>query len=226
MTYTVDAAALANSFKDVRQAYRLVSAYQDRVLKMMGFLADQFPEVSYYHWSPAFCDLPSRKGSTSPAKRSPDEMLPFYSASIFYLPVANHDPHKSSWMLEIHHRADAGKFNEHSRPSGGDPDPAAAHDAASGSSELHLVAWLRDATADNENWYYAVWKPTDWPSDEDILSPVSSGKFSRIRRSVNLKDLANREAVEEMAKNFRKLLKKEGFPLEQLDPDELAETVA
>ena len=39
-----------DALRDVRDAYRIVHAYQRRILDTMNLIGDAFPEASFYYW--------------------------------------------------------------------------------------------------------------------------------------------------------------------------------
>lgn len=191
---------LKMALADVRRAYRLVAAYQRRMLNASRILARSFENMRFYFWAPHHYDPPPRRDTNLVEKWSWDG-LPYYAFSIFYLENgADHNHQKpGEWMLEINFEADTA-FDGNG--NGNDPDPAEFKDVRDSESVLRICAWLCKVGQKDGNWYNARCA-YDWPEKEGIYTSLEGGRFGAIIEKYPLSELNSVEALENAAENFK-----------------------
>jgi hypothetical protein len=208
---------LSKSLADVRMAYRLVAEYQARVFAILKFIEQRLPEFEFLYWSPARWDTPPNRGS-NPLRKWPADGLPFYTFSLLCTQAGENRETLSEWMLEIHHEADDGVQNDDFVDNNTGPIFSRLAPAAESRSEVHLLAWRRNAGAGSTGWRW-LWDNSDWPEQDDVLEDSEDGHLSIIRRRIDLSTLSSREGVEAAVDDFRRLMTGVGVPLVSADND-------
>lgn len=151
---------LATALTDVRRAYRLLWAYQRRVLDTVTRIAAAFDDLSFVHWLPHDFDRPAG-ASTNPAEKWAGDLLPMLSASFLYLPssadrtMAN----KGQWMLDVAVVSDSG-YPEGDQLS--EPDPAKFEPVEVSNSSIELYVF-QSLSRRPIRWINDLWHGVEWP---------------------------------------------------------------
>jgi len=206
MTNTPDFEA---AIEDVRRAYRIVWAYQRRVLDVIEAITTEFPETRHYWWQTnSFDCLPARK-TTDPLGRWAWDGLPLYNFSILRLSEDGPDrylPKLGRWMLEISHNADHGWDEEAS----GEPDASRFPQVDTVVSSLSVCLWRCDANTGQE-WWAGAWNDIEgWLGDGEIgqhadpFSDEATG-LTGIGITRNVADIKTAEDASSLANDLRRL---------------------
>jgi hypothetical protein len=200
----VDRDDLNQALLDVRKAYRLLFLFQRRILDLVQELGGKLGQ-EFYVWLPAG-DNETISWLRNPLQTSAWKMLPINDASFLFLPPdADHNtPRKGEWLLEILFYDD-GEPDESSEELTlqGFRDPAESH------SKIYLCAFVAQEDLGEMNWHSAVYQKTEWPEQEGV--PEARGEGLRvIGLSVDLADLPDSSAVENLAERFRNLVNAQG----------------
>lgn len=183
---------------EVRYAYRLIWAFQERLLDTVRFLSEQFEGRSFYHYShPVFGRFP--RGATVPFGMSKETFLPLYGAS-FLFTGGEKDSHlvlKDRWLLEVHIVPDTAYLNAFEKSETFTPDGVSPEQTE---SIIRLVAWkCKEDLPDNSNWLYQVWESLEWPAQGDYRIPETltqlEGKIVNIAIGRSLADLTTRDEI-------------------------------
>ena len=182
-----------DAMTDVRRAYRLVWAYQRRMLDMVQAVVKAFPETTHHYWTPTeFDGLPRR--ASDPIGCWAWDALPYYSVS--WLRVVEgleekHMPLAGRWMLEIQHEADNGW-----KDGKDEPDARIFEKAENSSSTLSIIIWKSEVEKPG-NWY-AAWNAysKDWPDAE--TDPNAVDEESGLRAVIVSQDMAEFASVEDV----------------------------
>jgi hypothetical protein len=194
---------LSNALKEVRLAYRVVWAFQRKILDLCATISDKF-DREFYYWYPIETDMTpmGRKDPTN--DRWAWDFLPLYYFSILYLGPGNETyiPRAGDWMLEISIRAD----DSVDLSGNTEPNPAKFDSPEKGSSKLTLYGWFCTRTK-NGNWVDDVWDKLDWPKNENILVHHKESGIKVVGKSFGLTDLISPEAVSSVVNQFKELLR-------------------
>lgn len=149
---------LNDALCDVRKAYRIIVAYQRRIIDMAKIIQNSFGYKYFYRVNHNY----NATGTGSPTNRPSIDMLPLYTGlSMFFLPQESdpHSPKKNEWMLEVIFYNDTGFKNIY----GQEPDITSFNDADKSESKLWLCAFGVIEDLNNMNWYDQVYQNTKWP---------------------------------------------------------------
>lgn len=193
---------LRSSLVDVRRAYRLVWAYQRRVMDVVQFVASNFPTHEFYAWTPLkFMGSPQL--TTNILRRWAWDGLSFYKASVFFKPIGA-DPDKlveGQWYLEVHIDSDTAKFPEGKT----EPDASKFEDASTTHSRIVLVAWLNTGKA-RANWYHQMWNPSAWPESDREVVEQSHMPVSCAQLTFDLADFSAKPPIEVAVGDFKQMI--------------------
>lgn len=158
-------AKLDELLANVRDAYRLIWAYQRRCLDTAQLIADQFPELSFYQWSSLLSNQPPQRG-TSPFKKWTWDYLPLHSTS--FLSVRNGErryaPKAGEWMLEIRLRTDTAVVPADRI----EPDPTGLEPSASSQTTMALIGWkCVKRFGKDDTWYHSVWRVSPYAEEDE-----------------------------------------------------------
>jgi hypothetical protein len=184
----------------------------------MRSVEERFPELRFLYWSPARWDTPPNRGSNPLLKWALDG-IPYYTFSILYVEATPARGTNSTWMLEVHHRADTALYDDTFMVNSDEPSLAKMPASGESASELHLVAWLRHDAAEETDWRQDVWAAHDWPTEDRVLEPVQAGTISRLRHRLDLAELTSRTELEQAVDQFRVALIENDFPLKASDSE-------
>ncbi|AJC79780.1 hypothetical protein IE4803_CH02591 [Rhizobium etli bv. phaseoli str. IE4803] len=190
---------LTQALEDVRAAYRLLYAYQQRTLDTISLVIDQFTDRTFYQWANLLCAMPPARG-TSPFGRWTWDFLPIYNTSFLFTKAgdASNHPQESDWLLEVKLGTDSG----HAEFWGGNIEPSIADlgDVAETRSSLSLIVWKCVETfPKNSNWYNHVWYDHPWPTRDELEAGtpavVADGKIRSFQVDAPLEELHDRASV-------------------------------
>lgn len=192
---------LESALADVRTAYRLLWAYQQRALDVVRTMVSHFDDLSFYYWDS------NRNGRPGGGWRDPSSdpswsLLPTADISLLYL-SAGADPNlpkAGDWMLECRLWSDT--EIDAGLPADFRLELTAASEAAR--SLLKLYAW-RCVENVKLNWYRDLWRNTAWPSSDDKFEPIDRG-FEVVSKTFDLTDLGDEFAILNAANMFKSFL--------------------
>lgn len=192
---------LNQALLDVRKAYRLLFLFQRRILDLVQELSGRLGQ-EFYVWLPAG-DNESITWLKNPLQASAWKMLPIHNASFLFLPAGAdpNAPRQGDWLLEV-------VFYDDGEPevSSGEPAPQEFRDPAESRSKIQLCAFVAKQDLGEKNWYHDLYGETDWPEADE--RPEASDEGLRVLSlSVDLADLPDSSAVENLAERFLKLVK-------------------
>lgn len=191
---------------EVRYAYRLIWAFQERLLDTIRFLSEQFEGRSFYHYShPVFGRLP--RGATVPFSMSTETFLPLYGAS-FLFTGAEKDSYlvfKDRWLLEVHIEPDTAYLNALEKSETFTPDGVPPEQT---DSIIKLVAWkCKEDLPANSTWLFYVWESLAWPVQEDYRIPETltqlDGKIVSTAIGRSLAELTTRDEIVAFAREAK-----------------------
>lgn len=158
-------AELSGLLANVRDAYRLIWAYQRRCLDTVQVIADQFPELSFYQWSSLLSNHPPQRG-TSPFNRWTWDYIPLHSTSFLSIRSGDnrHAPRAGEWMLEIRLRTDTAVVPTDKV----EPDPTRLEPSASSQTTMGLIGWkCVKSFRKDDSWYHSVWNVSHYPDEDE-----------------------------------------------------------
>lgn len=166
---------IASALENVRHAYRVVWAYQRRMLDTINAITAEFPDTRHYWWRPNMSDCIKSHANSDPVQdRWAWDSLPLYNFSLLRLPREPRigkdrdliQPRKGDWMLEITHEADSTSLENHSVD--GEPDALDFRAVREGETSLSLFLWRCDREIGETTWADA-WDNVgmDEPEDDD-----------------------------------------------------------
>ena len=194
---------LATALTDVRRAYRLLWAYQQRVFDIVAKVAGCFEELNFYFWDAELGGRPCT-GGTHPGVRPGWSLLPVSDISILYLSSKDPNaPKAGDWMLECRIRSDTGIDMD-----ADGIEPTYQHLAEDAASVLELYAWRcrRDSRL---NWYHGLWERVSWPQ-KMVFSVEVTDDFTVIGATFDLTELATEDAVLDAVASFKSMLAAHG----------------
>jgi hypothetical protein len=197
----VDQDDLKQALLDVRKAYRLLFWFQRRILDLVQELSGKLGQ-EFYVWLPAG-DNESIGWLRNPLQTSAWKMLPIHNASFLFLPPGadRNAPRKGEWLLEI-------QFYDDGEPeeSWEEPTPQEFKDPTESHSKIYLYAFVAQQDLGAINWYHDLYYETDWPAVDEVPETTAEGLLA-VGLSIDLADLPNSAAVENLAERFRNLVK-------------------
>lgn len=201
-----------DALRDVRNAYRIVAAYQERVDRTVQAVAAEFPVHRYHAWTPVQRQwLPALRGPTAFRDRSPWDGLPFKNYSVLFTPL-DADPDRirqSDCMIEVSVEADEAYdvWDEDLYGREAYPDPGKLKPAAESDSMLTMVAWVADKNLPkNRTWFQHVWNEHDWPDEDGVVQPQAGSGCSNFRMRWSLEDVLAAPDVSVFTKEFKTAL--------------------
>ncbi|KQU93897.1 hypothetical protein [Devosia sp. Root105] len=196
---------LGSTLVDVRRAYRLVWAYQRRVMDVVQFISSNFQNHEFYAWTPLkFNGSPQL--TTNILRRWAWDGLSLYKASIFFRPVGA-DPDKlvkDQWYLEVHIDSDTVEFPE----GKAEPDASKFPDVTTTRSKIVLIAWLNTGAA-RANWYHQMWNTSEWPEGDREIVEQSHMPVSCIQLTYDLADFSGKPPIELAVAEFKGMIRAE-----------------
>lgn len=197
---------LTEALADVRKAYRLIWAYQRRMMDLIQVIADDFEGLQFYAWSPLHTRRPTQLTSNPLKGKWAWDMVPFYKVSFLYKPegASPHDLAEGDWLLEIHLDSDTAGFEAQR----GEPDAGKFPDADTSRSTLSLIVW-QCTEAIKANWANDVWKYGSWPAADGIAEQLADFTVQVIRVSTALEDLHDKAALRASIDDFKALIRSE-----------------
>ncbi len=189
------------ALRDVRKAYRLVWAYQRKVMDLVQVISDEFETHDFYAWAPFATARPGQLSTNPMRHKWAWDALPFYKASFLYkgINASNQELKANDWLLEIMLDADDVDFDELGR---GEPDAAKFPDAATTKSMLTLMAWK--CTEDTSlNWYYGVWEKQEPPENDREVLVSSTPPLAATKMTFDLAQLGDRAAILSAVAEFK-----------------------
>ena len=194
---------------DVRKAYRLVAAYQERVARTIQALSAEFPSHRYYTWAPLQIDRLITKGKAPHLDRSPWDALPLYHYSVLLLPRGA-DPmriRKGQCMIEFNIETDTSFDIEDDEQLGpdGHPDPAKLVPAADSGSALRIVGWFAEKTPyGGKSWFDDLWMEHDWPDEAGHVKKLEGECCSSFMMRCPLNEVFGAPDLAVFATRFKK----------------------
>lgn len=181
---------LDGALAEVRKAYRLVAAYQRRVLDVVDLMASSLGDLKFYQW---YAEL-GRPGNGGTPPRGEWSMLPMADMSLLYLPQgANpNTPKAGDWMLECRIRSDTGV-------SASTSSSLTLDSAAAARTTLNLYAW-NCVRSNKRNWYHGLWSQQEWPEIGGLVTLDSD--FQVVSRAFDLAELRDRTSINAAADAF------------------------
>lgn len=157
---------------EVRYAYRLISAFQERLLDTVRFLSEQFEGRTFYHNThPIFVRLP--RGGTSPFGLPTETFLPLFGASLLFAgdEVDHHLVLKGRWLLEIQIAPDTANIRAINNDGSFKSEEGTPEES---DSVIKLIAWkcVENLPA-GSNWLFQVWTDLNWPTQVDFNTPAT-----------------------------------------------------
>ena len=203
---------LTETMRNVRQAYRFLGDFNNRLQGVLQVLQDEFPSHSHCWWTPFPRDgFLSRKRTTAFLKGSSLDSLPFRNFLILYSPVSEPKARSNSWLLEVEVDLDVG-FHVGSEDRDGWPDPNNHSPVCASESRIHLAAWRCDKVEGSPSWKDA-WdsqKPLDPECQHKKQRRAENGfEFSVVVDYEPLEKLGNREKVQQFAQRAKDHFRKE-----------------
>lgn len=199
---------LNETLTEVRKAYRLIAAYQRRLLDMAKVIQGHFDYKSYWHYNTSY-DIRSNRIATD---RWSIDMLPMYHGFLMlFLPQkASHDfPKRGEWMLEIRFDNDSGYKMNNNR----EPEPLEFDNPADSKSFMALNAFGVLKDMENMNWLNMVHRNTDRPSDEKIVRNAELWTWAA-GKSYNIAELIDENALREKINDFENFIKEKKIELQ------------
>ncbi|MDO5612783.1 MAG: hypothetical protein Q4G14_06005 [Paracoccus sp. (in: a-proteobacteria)] len=201
---------------DVRQAWRIVVAYQKRVLFLLQEIEAGFPELAASSWEPGLYARPPR-GQTQPWKKwAWDGLSYFATINWFTLP----DTRKwdafppGNWFIVTRIIADDGYHAAYKNKAGSiyGPDPAQMPPADTSKSYLELMVYKAGKDVEQGLTPYKIWKsdPYDNDAETGVWVPLGNSATRRIWWDVSLADLFTETGTADFILKVREELKKEG----------------
>ncbi len=199
---------LDETLAQVRQAWRIVAAYQQRVFFLLDEIEHAFPELSRSHWQPERYNRTPR-GTTNPSTRWVWDGLPYYEMSTWFTPSEKRpgDQLKSSeWFMVAYLCTDTG-FEEAPRRRGpfSGPDPLAMPSASETQSQLWLYVYKVENGPNLGITPWQLWaKDPDWHNTpEKWSSPEKLAGISKIHWIEPLKTLFEDGGTEQFISKVR-----------------------
>jgi hypothetical protein len=191
---------LSNALADVRNAYRLLWSYQKRIFDIIRLMVDEFEDMDFYYWQIMHAARPCNWG-TDPFGRWAWDMLPMVKASYLYLPsnVDRNLTRPGQWMLEFSLESDTG-FED--PEDGTEPDVGGFKPSSECASLLKMYAWYCTGAA-KLNWFGGVWQQIAWPETDGELVESADPPFRLVRKTFDISDLPDKEAVRSAALEFK-----------------------
>ena len=157
---------LADALADVRRAYRLLAAYQKRIIDYTQSIANHL-QFEYYHADPRF-DLPNKNNPYGrwawdylPLSRWDFLFLKHQEANLYPNLDVNSFPLEGDMLLAIVHEPDSGLV---AALNGVEPNPAGFTPAQDCQSRLGLWLFINRVNLIHQtNWYYSIYKSAARP---------------------------------------------------------------
>lgn len=201
---------LSEALLDVRRSYRVIGAYQKRILGLMDYVRRSLPGALFHDWEPEFWDKPARKVLPSDRKWTLDG-LPFFAFSVkLLIPSKAMDSEQFECAIQILHNADTGvddvDFEKES-------DLSELENPRETESVLYFYGWKSHSPFTLEEWRDFYREVEEWPSDDDVLTEILPGKCWALRKSYKIDHLVDRADVDKALAEFSAELQKQGFKL-------------
>lgn len=189
---------LEKALCDVRKAYRLVAAYQRRILDMAKKIQDML------EYKPCTFDHPyiSLRKQSIPSSRWSIDMLPLYNdLYMLYLPQKGDFNHAKidEWMLELVFVNDTGFKIVNNE----EPDPLNLESPENCCSRLWLRAFGIKEAMENAHWWAEVHQKIQWPDDGQSCE---TEKLWAAGKSYNLATIPDEQALERVIAEFKQFV--------------------
>lgn len=202
-----------HALEDVRRAYRLVAAYQQRVIYFLEEVERAFPELKFFWWMPERFKVPPR-GGTHPNDRWTWDGLPYFSTSNYFMFPGTSSGGKmpsNQFFLIVDICADTGFDLGKETASFHGPDPAT----------FPLVS---DTSSVADFYFYDVGQVSGISADKDIIraddGEYEEGIWKSLRDNVRsmkfsqkLPELFATDGTSSFLAHMRKTLKSEGIQI-------------
>lgn len=190
-----------DALRDVRDAYRIVHAYQRRILDTMNLVGDAFPEASFYYWDCLNYNHPPQRSSDI-RKVWAWDALPMHGFSVFLtreMPES-YRVKPGGWMLELSALADDAFESE----GEGEPDATSFAGSDQAGTKFDLVMWRYDGNnQEKQSTWHGEWSSHDYPDEEGVATTMADD-MTAMMRSYDLATLNSVEAVNKAAADFRR----------------------
>ncbi len=192
------------SLANVRTAYRVVAAYQQRVQAMMKIAGREFEPLEFANWFPGHINMPPKRASDPKSPRTWD-FLPLHCAVVILNEQGNRrwDIQTGECMIVCMFCADSAFLDTAKDTPKQYPDPSRLPSSFETKTILRIYAfkWLSEpANVDYWNDFWAVEQP-----DGAIPSPAerTSGKWQVMFVEADLANLETEEAFTTHVRTFR-----------------------
>lgn len=200
---------LSEALLDVRRSYRVIGAYQKRILGLIDYIGRSLPEAVFDGWEPQKWDKPGRYILPSDDKWSLDG-LPFFALSVrFLLPENTIGSERFECAIDILHDADTGIDDV---DFGKESDLSELKNPRETESVLYFCGWKSDSPFTRAEWRARYGKPGG-PTEDDVLQKLPPGEWWAFRKSYRIESLVDRADVDQAVAEFLAELQKQGFNL-------------
>lgn len=203
----IDKTAIEGALLNVRNAYRLLADYQQRVLELLGFIRETLGarHYHYHYWKTVPRNHLEGLGR---GDNDGQRFLLFNDLSFLWLRPRTHDQkdpvhfhRKGDLLIDVSVRSDTGDGAENEREM----------DAEDSVSELRIYFFLCvEPKEESHNWYDKVWNKTGYPPLGKMVECAIPGYYA-YGEALPLADLVNEEsarsAITKMVEKFNEQVK-------------------
>lgn len=200
---------LSEALLDVRRSYRVIGAYQKRILGLMDYIGRSLPGAVFEGWDPEWWSRPGRKILPSDNKWSLDG-LPFVAFSVrFLMPSKAIDSERFEFAIEILHNADTGVDDV---DFGKESDLSELENPLETESILYFFGWKSTSPFTLAEWR-DLYREAGGPTDDGVLQEVLPGRCWGLRKSHRIDHFVDRADVDKAVAEFLTELQRQGFKL-------------
>ncbi len=193
---------LINSLNETRKAYRLIYAYQRRIVDLTKYISESM-KYSPYWWDNEYFNV---RSNTHPVNRSAFDFVPFYVGTYMLFLKEGQSANKvkvGEGILDIQIDIDdCFKESKH------EPNTLEFEDSENCSAIFYMGAIISQVE-EEKNWLQDVYYQLEYPEDKmDEFVIKVDDKYTCLVYSCKLEMLYTKDSVDELIKNFKKEIEK------------------
>ena len=206
--------ALDQTLLQVRQSYRLLYAYHERIRSTVNLISSQFPKMHFYQWHAEVSQPRSQTDIHQP--RWIWDAFPQHTYSVLFtlsserlLPAAK----AGDYILEIRVISDDSIFSQPS-PNGNTGPAPNVKSAETSDTRIEIYIWKCEKSDElNSDSLVDIWYEVDYPTEEfkKIAVDYQNDEYSVFKKSVSMANLATYAKTTEI---IEKIKQKAGEELE------------
>lgn len=194
--------------ENVRMAYRVVAAYQQRVLSMLKIACKEFEPLDFAVWFPTEHDTPPQR-ATDLRRRWAWDFLPLNVFAVCLNTAGNRrwTVRRGDVVVFLYFCADWG-FVDHTRliSYSSEPDPVRLPPVKDGESYFSIFAYRWEGDDREVDCYHDLWNTDDIEGADEAAVLDDKGDYSLFYTEISLSELETQDGFVEAVRGFKNRL--------------------